>query len=409
MGYTLFTTSACANDCKICAAKDIPGLKIANIGRNAKEQKGLENFLKSMEYAEGVWEELGLTSADPLQNLPLMELVDTYYGGRKRIVINPISFLTFELKKPASKITADDTAALYERVRENGLSSATEKRLNYLSSYAQICISDGNLQSPSVEVMEFAKKFFDDFIRPKIANVPIESNTLNGTFDGDTLKKTERGLACVGNVRTLAEKGEYPSDLLAIAQSRREIRECTSGFSETVYFQREDGETYLFYSMCCAAGSTPYTATRSALSLEKMSCMEPSVIRETMEHELDSRKQGALCGILNNVRFDDAQHPPASDVDWWDRKIPFHLYTQAAEELIQDKTGKSVSILENTFTFNAHKACSSCEACYTVGLLLHRAGIKPTEWQAYLETKFPKSDYRHMTVTSDSGTRIVLY
>jgi hypothetical protein len=407
---TLFVGDACLNDCLICGVEDAPGMKFYNIGGNEVEDKALENLIKSVEN-----DYLDISGGDPLFNKPVLRSIAKNHKGDKAIVLNPISFLTMELKKRATNLTEEDYSALVKKVETEGLSENTKETLAYLLEFDGIALSSGNLQSPNPDVMDWALSFFNTHIKPSLISVQLADYSLDATFEeGGTISDAE-SIACVGKARTSIENRSLNFENVKTGKLPEERdddfqygSDCRKG-GYKIYFQREGESIRMNYMMCCTPGVTGYTSFRSELTVEDLAVMKPEAIIDTITAEYTEHKDSVLHNMLNFRKVHGRNGPYQNDLGELLRgdEVPakpttiekyhsstaikigefFPEYVAEAEKLILEKTGKQVSVADNTYTTQKDTP-RLCEACFTVGYLLNEAGIKPDEWHNHLETEF---------------------
>ena len=131
-------------------------------------------------------------------------------------------------------------------------------------------------------------------------------------------------------------------------------------------------------STCCNAAFTPYTTFNTGITLEEMASIEPKILRVRLRFGEYQFKQTAAHGLLCNSNY---LHERSGTSD-----KQFSLYIEAAQDLLSEK-GHDIDIAANTYTSYGDD-CLPCEACNTVGLMLHKAGISPQQWQDHLEERF---------------------
>ncbi|MBI4448050.1 hypothetical protein HY643_03650, partial [Candidatus Woesearchaeota archaeon] len=319
---------------------------------------------------------------------------------KKYILINPLTFLFLELHKAPTKISEEDTNHLSERVQKEGLSPEVKKLVSYLGKFDAIGLSSGNLQGPNPKAIELAAKFFWDYVAPEINkhasifNRPnIYPQNRDGRFESETLLKLY-GASCVGRIRTLVEEGKLnPSCYKQATKAKPKQNSCSDIDNQVLsYFKKHSGNTHLFISLCASVGGSPYTSHRTDLTLEKMENMEPEQISEAIQTEKGKIKKTLiyrmLCGYIPRHKWIFSRVSGKELEKELDDEKRFGLYVEAAENLIKAKTGKEVSMIKNTYTFDPEGECSDCELCNTVALELNKAGVTPDEWQSHLEQKF---------------------
>lgn len=386
MPYGLFVTNICLNECIICCAESIPGLRFSHVGKTSTEKKGLTNLFLSMD-GDGI----AASGGDPLRNLPALELIVDNYSGHKFININPISFLTIELNKCGKNITAEDLKNLELRAKSEGLSKKISNIVRILQQFNEIELSTGNVQSPNPELMQFANFYFENFILEYLP-IKINKSKINGTFIDHTTTNFSGNVSCVGKIRVLAEQNEFSSEIINTAEGIQSKINCQSS-SKNIFFQYMNGENALHYFICCSPGLNPYVTFKSEMSLEKMADMSPIEIKSIMNTEFSNIKSTAIYNLLN--------YNPCCDIFFGGNMFStphsyFKKYIKLAEEFFEEKTGQKISIVERTLTFNRHKKAKACECCYTVSILFHDAGISVKEWHDHLESKFAMDFYRNI-------------
>jgi len=367
---------------------DSTGFSIVHIGKTGTEKKGIENLFKSIG-TEG----LSLSGGDPLLNETVLEAAINHSKGSKIITINPISFLTLELKKPGSQITEKDVFCLTEKVQKEGFSQRTKRVLSLLSAFEEIGLSTGDLQGPHPDIVQYALTFFNKFIKPVLLlqkrpfyntysyYIPINYYNLSDVIE----------ISCVGKIRSDPQSLETYAPMMLQAREIMLKSKCRRDGSLLTYFLANKG-TRLYYSMCCKPGYSPYIAFKSSMTLEAMAEMTSEAISQRMKEENAEFQKTALYNILNHPGFDGENNKPGSP-------IPFYLYVQSAEELLSQKTAKKVSVLNHTFTFDHAGRAKACEACFTISQLLYAANVSFDEWHDFLENKFPAEKYPRLDET----------
>ncbi|MBI4447414.1 hypothetical protein HY643_00385 [Candidatus Woesearchaeota archaeon] len=398
MDLGIFTTSYCANNCVLCCVQGEVKFGFHHLGKSEEEVKGLENLIK---ISRGIH----LTGGDPLMNPTFLKLITQHKYATKTIVINPLTFLTSIIHKPAKKITNEEASNFISQAEKDGLPEQLEDLCSNLSNFECIAVSSGNLQGPNPEIIGLAKEFFNKTILPKIkANLSetrrrlgkhpfVKYQEVNGEFKNEQLVDVEIFLrtpmvSCTGKLRMLVEKNELKQTIFE-KNPKIEYKyfACETTPNYTIYFKKEDNQTRMYITSCCKVGVTPYTSYKTSLTLEKIACMQPKEVSRLFKNELEKRKETAVYHLLNNPVQTEKFNNKSVTIDSFNYEIPFNSYIAAAEQLIREKTGKTVSMKQETYSTKGSEA-KCCACCYTTGLMLQRAGISPEEWQSHLEKNF---------------------
>ena len=388
--YGFLTTEECANNCMICAQQGAGKLGVYAAGKTPEEVQGLENLMDAI--TPGL---LMLTGGDPLRNLPFLEIVDkkagvNYHGKTKAtVVFNPLSFLTLSLGKSAKNITDEDIDVLEEELKENGFSDYMKRVLEIISKFENIAISDGNIQSPNTGIMKRARSIYEKFVQPKIDIFPDSFRT-SAEFENDIFVNTFDTIVCVGKVLDLFKNGKVTPALMRNNVERYDKNfDCCGGYKQ-LYFKEEDHKVWLYLASCCKAGNTSYTSYRSNLSLEDMTGMEIDDLKSAFDEEVKKQENSVFYKLLNAPQkvldHKGRGEIELTEIDRVSNEDRFAMYLEAAEDIVREKTDKEIDIVEGTRSFIGKPY--ACEVCHNVGIHLKKAGIKPSEWQEYLENKF---------------------
>ena len=373
--YGFFTTEECANNCRLCTQRGVGRLGSYGAGKTPEEIKGLENLLDALSP-----DCIELTGGDPLKNLPFLEAVDKKAlrneEGRTRatIIMNPISLLTLSLNKSAKRITDEDYSSLSSRLTTHGFSEDLKRALDIVSNFSAIGISNGNLQSPDVYLIQKAMKLFNVHLRPKIAQKggTLGYFTGSGTFRKDVLISASR-VCCVGGVLNMIERGEISSRSVRKDQPRYGKRNKCERGAKQLYFKKEEDTARLYISTCCSAGMTPYTSFKTSLTLDGLAEMDKDSIKTIFHADANRHKNSVLYNKLNGFSATS-------------NNAGFTMYVEAAQDLIKEKTGEDVDIVRSSYSFQTQ--VFPCEVCHNVGIQLKKAKITSAEWQEYLENKY---------------------
>lgn len=363
MSYTIFSTGACNVHCVICAIKGQPNFNFYHFGHSEQENKAIINFIKMIG-----GEKIGITGGNPLRNISFLRMVILHHNGKKSIQINPISFLSFELGKPANRINEEEAINVVNNIKQNGFSSETKKIIKILSEFDSIGLSMGNLQSPYPQLMKYAKELWEQNISQYMKKTVNQD--VNAIFENSKIKSCTHELRCVGNIRSIIEKGEpfflNPQKSVKIFPKNKPCSKIDKS-ENYVYFRRTSKGIKLFLLGCCNVGLNPYIAYETNLTIEDISKIDVKELKCRFEEEKSKMMNSAFYTLLNRPDYDDN----------------FKRYVFLAEKLIRLKTGEGVNIVNNTFAFC--KECDYCEVCNTIGVMLHRANIEINEWQEFLE------------------------
>lgn len=384
--YLFVTTPKCLNQCFLCCLSTEPRAKIYHVGQTDTERKGLKNLFASIDPVANI----NLTGGDPLRNEVFLEILASH-EGRTTIQFNPLSILTLELNRSASKITPKDVDHLAKRVREDGFSPRVVRLLDLLSNFSALGISSGSLQSPNPEIMGAAVNFFRDQVHPKITEFrrrkslqyqPLLAQNVSAKFENGaiTLGKETR---CIGRLRRMIESGEANFTNISRAEDYTiDSGRCNKYKTFNLHFERYGDEIFLYMDMCTMVNQTPYTSYRTELSLQQMADMKPEAIQTAIRAEREKMSKRAYFRLLNDPDYlkfkTDSEKSPLEK-----RKKQFEIYFNAASELIRQKTGVEADFLSQTYLVN-EKIAKSCDVCNTVGVMLYRTGIGPQKWQDYL-------------------------
>lgn len=337
--HRILVTPYCANDCFVCCFSGEYTLSMQHFPEGAAE-----NLLKSFSK-----EKIGITGKDPLRNTQFLEQTIKQHKGKKSIILNPLSFLTLEHKKPGRHITADDALKSIENLERFGLSEQASYLIRLLNYYDRINVSNGRLQAPNPEAAVWANFYFENvkpYLSGKVTYRPLQDRFI---------------VACVGSYR----KEGMPAN---VRVSKRNT--CGEPGYQMSIFNNE-----LRLHACCSVGLSDHIS--SYYTGIKTEDMENSQPRELYGEIKNAHKKYRKTG-LHNLLSPNFFFKSRGKIE--ERFLTLYRWTN---DFLKENNGEQV-----TYVRTNRISPSPCETCHTMALYLKRAGIAPGDYQEYIEDRF---------------------